>query len=257
MLKRIITSVIGLPILAAFLFFGGWALAVPVLLIALLGQVELYRCFGKLKAVHFAALAASTIFIFSLLFFWDFLYIYLQNYVFIIIGAFLLVISVGSKMHNAAFSFLYITLPLSAILVMREGFGLHYVWLIFIGAWGSDTGAYFVGKFLGKRKLAPTLSPNKTVEGSIGGIVLAAVLSVMYALVFDFSYASLALFGIYGAIAAVLGQSGDLFASAIKRRMGIKDFGGVMPGHGGVLDRFDSILFVAVFAIAYFHFLGM
>ncbi|NLP34889.1 MAG: phosphatidate cytidylyltransferase, partial [Clostridiales bacterium] len=131
---------------------------------------------------------------------------------------------------------------------MLEDGGL-LVWLIFIGAWGSDTCAYCVGKLLGKRKLAPKLSPKKSIEGSIGGIVGAAVIAFIYATIFKDNITGIEnpqiVFAIIGAASSIISQIGDLAASLIKRNYDIKDYGKLIPGHGGVLDRFDSILFTA------------
>jgi phosphatidate cytidylyltransferase len=123
------------------------------------------------------------------------------------------------------------------------------VWLIFIGAWGSDTCAYAVGMLLGKHKIVPKLSPKKTVEGCIGGVIGAALLGYLYALFLGDKIVGLAnpriIFAIIGASASVISQFGDLAASAIKRNYDIKDYGRLIPGHGGILDRFDSIIFTA------------
>lgn len=122
--------------------------------------------------------------------------------------------------------------------------------LIFIFAWGADTGAYFTGTFIGKHKLAPEISPKKTIEGSIGGMVTAVLLSALLGYVYSASFnidVSFLRICICAAIFSVVGMIGDLFTSFIKRDCGIKDFGKIMPGHGGVLDRFDSVLFIAPF----------
>ena len=129
-----------------------------------------------------------------------------------------------------------------------------FVWLVYIIAFGSDTFAYFTGKFFGKNKLYPEVSPNKTVEGAIGGIIGSTVLSVIY-----FNYLSINKYFyiiIFSVSASVFSMAGDLTASKIKREYGIKDFGKFLPGHGGIMDRFDSVLFVAP-AVYYFvlHFL--
>ncbi len=122
--------------------------------------------------------------------------------------------------------------------------------LIFIFAWGADTGAYFTGTFIGKHKLAPEISPKKTIEGSLGGMVtavlLAALLGYVYSSALDVTVSFLRVC-ISAAVFSVVGMIGDLFTSFIKRDCGIKDFGKIMPGHGGVLDRFDSVLFIAPF----------
>lgn len=128
--------------------------------------------------------------------------------------------------------------------------GNYYYLLIFIGAWVSDTFAYFVGRFLGKHKLIPAISPKKTVEGAIGGIVFTMGAFALYGFIlrsafsFEMSYVELI---IMGAVVAVVSQIGDLVASAVKRQYEIKDYGFLFPGHGGVLDRFDSVMLVSPF----------
>jgi phosphatidate cytidylyltransferase len=120
-----------------------------------------------------------------------------------------------------------------------------YIWLVFIIAWGTDTFAYIFGNLFGKNKLCPKLSPNKTIEGSLGGVLGSIALTVLFAKYFGLTPLwKLILLSIIGAIIA---QIGDLAASKIKRITGIKDFGFIMPGHGGIMDRFDSILFTAPF----------
>ena len=136
-------------------------------------------------------------------------------------------------------------------------------------AWGGDTAAYFAGRAFGKHKLAPIVSPHKTVEGAIGGIFGSVLAGVVLTLVYSFLSAShnvitiqvqprhYAILVVMGAIASVLGILGDLFASSVKRQVGIKDYGTIFPGHGGILDRFDSVMFIAPFvsiAVRYFFY---
>ncbi len=130
-------------------------------------------------------------------------------------------------------------------------FGLENLIITFCGAWLADTGAYFVGTFFGKHKLCPEISPKKTVEGLVGGIVsnalfmmLAGCIVSLFSKELTVDYILLAILGVF---CAVLGVVGDLIASLMKRQCGIKDFGKIMPGHGGALDRFDSMVFVAPF----------
>ncbi len=115
--------------------------------------------------------------------------------------------------------------------------------MFFILAWGTDTCAYFTGYFFGKRKLWEEISPKKTIEGAIGGIVGATILAFAFAYVLkpSFMYYAIPL----GVIGSIVSQMGDLIASKIKRYVDIKDYGHIMPGHGGVLDRFDSIILTA------------
>ena len=212
MKKRVLTALVGLPAMIALVHFGGAPLLAALVLLAVLGFVELFKAFAQ-----------------------D-----------------------AKKRHNriavAFFGFAYVFGLFATLFMTREQFGAAATWLIFIAAWGCDTGAYFVGKAFGKRKLASRLSPNKTVAGAVGGIIAAAALCSAYVLIlsrFDIEIAALHpdLFAAYGAIAAIFAMAGDLFASALKRKTGVKDFGDIMPGHGGVLDRFDSILFVSPFAL--------
>ncbi|GFN36444.1 phosphatidate cytidylyltransferase [Tepidimicrobium xylanilyticum] len=121
--------------------------------------------------------------------------------------------------------------------------GSSYLWFVFIIAWGTDTFAYLIGLLFGKTKLCPKISPKKTVEGALGGILGSIFLTIIFVNYFDLS--SMGKFILLSVIGSVLAQIGDLTASKIKRKTGIKDFGFIMPGHGGVLDRFDSILFIA------------
>ena len=148
---------------------------------------------------------------------------------------------------NAA-GFVYALLPAVALLWIRErdiDHGLALVVWVFIVTWATDISAYFVGRTIGRRKLAPAISPNKTVEGLFGGIVGAALFGGLWA-VFTGLGTSLYLLAPLFAVAA---QGGDLFESWIKRRAGAKDSGNWLPGHGGLLDRIDALLFNAPFVL--------
>lgn len=144
---------------------------------------------------------------------------------------------------------------------MSNDHGLAYVVLALCGGWLADSGAYFTGTFLGKHKLCPEISPKKTIEGLIGGVltngILFVVFSVIYVRMFKKSGMDIAVEGYYfilfilGAVSALVGTAGDLVASLIKRQCKIKDYGHIMPGHGGLLDRFDSVLFVVPFFYAF------
>jgi phosphatidate cytidylyltransferase len=118
-----------------------------------------------------------------------------------------------------------------------------FIWIVVIAAFGSDIFAYFTGYFLGKHKMAPNLSPKKTIEGAVGGLVGSSLLAWVFGIIFmkDMALVCL-LLGLFGGAA---GMAGDLTASAFKRKMGIKDYGKLIPGHGGIMDRFDSVIFVA------------
>ncbi|MBR4960875.1 MAG: phosphatidate cytidylyltransferase [Clostridia bacterium] len=143
---------------------------------------------------------------------------------------------------------LYVTTAFVSILCLRsEANGAALFLLPFIGAWVSDTFAYFTGRLLGKHKLIPEVSPKKTVEGAIGGIVFTAVGFVVFGLIVREGNATpnFVLLAVSGAIVSVISQIGDLIASVVKRHYGIKDYGKLFPGHGGVMDRFDSVMATA------------
>ncbi len=144
---------------------------------------------------------------------------------------------------------LYILIGFLSILVLRRHETGKYLYLlVFLGAWMTDTGAYFFGKFLGKRKLIPEVSPNKTVAGAFGGIVGCIVGYIVYALILQTWFevrVNYWLLIALAAVIAVISQFGDLIASYIKRERGIKDYGFLFPGHGGVMDRFDSVIAVS------------
>ena len=122
--------------------------------------------------------------------------------------------------------------------------GKIYVWLIFIIAFATDTCAYFAGYAFGKHKLIPKVSPKKTIEGSIGGILGSTLICLAFGYYFNIDLKVIVILGFLGSIVA---QVGDLFASSVKRYVGIKDYGKLIPGHGGILDRFDSVILVAPF----------
>ncbi len=141
----------------------------------------------------------------------------------------------------------YLGLLLSALVLLRSlpKFGTWALLSAVFCVWASDTGAYFAGRAWGKRSLAPSLSPKKTVEGALGGLAGSVLVGIAIAVGLHLS----PIFGgVLGVVAGIAGPLGDLWESALKREAGIKDFGTLLPGHGGVLDRFDSLLFVAPFA---------
>ena len=123
------------------------------------------------------------------------------------------------------------------------------VWLIFLCSWGCDTCAYCVGVLIGKHKMAPKLSPKKSIEGAIGGVAGAALLTILYGFLFQeqmkLSVEYILVLAGISAIGALISMVGDLAASAVKRNYDIKDYGKLIPGHGGILDRFDSVIFTA------------
>lgn len=144
------------------------------------------------------------------------------------------------------FGIFYVGVLIDFIILTMDNFdmGKIYVWLIFIIAFATDTCAYFVGYAFGKHKLIPKVSPKKTIEGSIGGILGSTLICLAFGYYFNIDLKVIVILGFLGSIVA---QVGDLFASSVKRYVGIKDYGKLIPGHGGILDRFDSVILVAPF----------
>lgn len=149
----------------------------------------------------------------------------------------------------------YVVISFTALSLLRYiEHGRFVFFLVFIAAWGCDTFAYLVGTLIGKHKLIPEISPKKTVEGAIGGTIATMLLFALYGFLVGRYWGNgtqprYGLLIAYGFVLAVVGQIGDLIASAIKREHGIKDYGNILPGHGGIMDRFDSILAVSTVLI--------
>lgn len=256
MLIRTISGIIALPILALFLILGGEWLRYGILFLSLVGIFEFYKATSKeIKPVHILGALATIIYLVCVGLRIEFEYIGIATMIFIIL-AFMLMVFMHQKINIndvciTIVGFFYVTFMLSNIYLVRQmEFGEYLVWLIFICAFCSDTGAYFTGSAIGKHKLTPILSPKKTYEGAIGGIVFTAIVSGFFGYcIFEFGNVGkenmFLLYALIGVVGSIFAQLGDLAASSIKRFVGIKDYGKIMPGHGGVLDRFDSVIFTA------------
>lgn len=263
MVKRTISGVVLTLVLSLALLKGGILLWTLLLLTSLAGVRELHQAVGtandKLKSSRFDPMAVAA-YILTVIY-----YCTLNLSVLGMVGYLLLGLPVLMLIYVAAYprynpvdifcsyvSVIYVAILLSCIYTVRESEnGVYTVWLIFIGSWICDTCAYFVGSAIGKHKLAPVLSPKKSVEGAVGGVLGSAIVGVLFAFLVarfkgsDFSLITGISYALICAIAAVFSQVGDLSASAIKRYFGIKDYGNIIPGHGGVLDRFDSVIMIA------------
>ncbi|MCM3038252.1 phosphatidate cytidylyltransferase [Paenibacillus motobuensis] len=255
MKQRLITGIVAGGFFLGLCLLGGIGFNILILLMALIGFYEFVRMIG-LPAFGVPALLGYLGVLYAL-FPWETLGLEMPwdlMRVFALLMLLFLVVTVITKnelpISTVSLLFLgmvYIGIGFSSILATRntqDGQGLFWTFLMLISIWSSDAGAYFVGRRLGKNKLWPAISPNKTVEGAIGGIVLSVVAAIIFAL----ASGGLLTIGravILGIIAAVVGQMGDLIQSAYKRTYGIKDSGTILPGHGGILDRCDS--WIAVF----------
>ena len=165
----------------------------------------------------------------------------------------------AEQIMHSFFAFVYGPVMISFSLMTRMmsneldtpyyNIGFFAAWMIFISAWASDTCAYFVGVTLGKHKMTPRLSPKKSVEGAIGGVLGSTIAGALYGWILQYYHIltekEIWIFALLGMCGSIVAQIGDLAASAVKRNFGIKDYGKCIPGHGGVLDRFDSVIFTS------------
>lgn len=243
-ITRTVSGVVMVAIIVAMVYMGGRSLDSFVLIISLIGIREFYGAFkaSAIRPIKPIGYLASVLF-------------FLQNigllslelsfifFIAMIASLFKLVFDDKVSLEDVAislFGIIYLPFFFQHIVYLD---GYKHIWLVFIIAWGTDTFAYLAGNLFGKTKLSPKLSPNKTVEGSLGGIFGAVILTLLFSKLvgLDNRLGLVAL----AIICSIISQLGDLTASRIKRITGIKDFGYIIPGHGGILDRFDSILFVA------------
>lgn len=261
MKTRIIVSVISVPLLFAMIFLLPlWALGIFIATVSALASYELLNCALPKPRKRFYAYAAATGIAQSAGFSLGGrgLLTILPAFLLMLVSACELIISLqkDSDENRLGFSdilvllFAGLILPVMLSSILRIGRRENdpfFLLLPFLATFASDSGAYFAGTFLGKHKLIPKVSPSKTVEGSVGGFVCTISLLLLYGLLLvQFGYTvNFPALGIYAFLGSAACQIGDLFFSALKRGSGIKDYGSLIPGHGGVLDRFDGMHFAA------------
>ena len=275
MKTRVITALVGIVVLVlVMLTFNTMVFNLVVAAVALIGMHEVYAALGfdrkdwLLYAVQVpytllvmlssyqkprgAVMAAS----FALILFYC-IYLVVRN------GTVSYQKVSGLLMFSGIIVFCFYSLIHLKVLLPVEQYSydaIFFILLILCFAWGGDTCAYFAGRAFGKHKLCPKVSPKKTVEGAVGGVLgtmlFGVIITVVYSVVADrteaFTRSNIGvsmylIIALLGVVAAVLGIYGDLFASVVKRQCGIKDYGTIFPGHGGILDRFDSVMFIAPF----------
>lgn len=249
---RLISGIVMVLILIGTVGYGGNVLFGLLAVISLIGMSELYKVMGIEKQLlgvvgYLAAVA-----------YYGVLYATGTQMTMLFILFLILVMAVyvfsypkyrAEQVMTAFFGLFYVAVMLSYVYQTRMiTDGAIVVWLIFLSSWGCDTCAYCVGMLIGKHKMAPKLSPKKSVEGGIGGVVGAALLGAIYALAVNQwagANANALHYAMICGVGGMISQVGDLAASAIKRNHDIKDYGKLIPGHGGILDRFDSVIFTA------------
>lgn len=241
--KRVSSGVIGALLLIFVVYNGGLLLSISLLSISLIGITEFYKAVKNMGFNPYNLMGYLGSFI-----------IFLSDIIpqigrdFVISSVlFIMLISIlfnkDMELKDIGITLLgilYVPFMLFHISYLE---GTKYIWLIFLIAFGTDTFAYFAGNLFGKNKLSPKISPNKTIEGSLGGIIGSLIITIAFSVYFQI--ASIWKVAIMAIITSVVSQFGDLVASKIKRTTGIKDYGKLIPGHGGILDRFDSIILTA------------
>lgn len=253
MKQRIITAFIALIILTPIIIYGKWPFLMIAYIIATIGLFELVRM-SRLQN-NFIYFIIATIFLCFIMYpAYDITFLNFTMNQFDILILFIAVLLIATVITKNRFTFdqagflllatLYIGIAFYFLIMLRFT-GLNYFLFVLFIIWATDTGAYFIGKSFGKRKLWPEISPNKTIGGAIGGVLTAIVVGIIFQMIypFDKSFAMVILITI---VISIFGQIGDLVASAIKRHYKVKDSGRIFPGHGGVLDRLDSLLFVLI-----------
>lgn len=257
--KRLLTALIGVPLIILVLLGSKFMMALLVMAASLIGLYEYYKAVALLKHKTLCTIGYVAAIVISSALSLPTSVSLILVYIFIV-SMFVLMLAENKQgigmvhIGMLLFGLVYIPYMMSHITYIRSmEYGNFYVWLVFLGAFLTDTCAYFVGCLIGKHKLCPTISPKKTIEGAIGGLVGGGLSFVAYGVVVNYFFAqalggktlSLPLLFVLGLIVALASEIGDLVASSIKRQFGIKDFGDVFPGHGGMLDRCDSIILVA------------
>ena len=255
MFKTRLLSGIVLVIAALVLIIsGGDVLLISTLVISYIGMFELYRVFKIEKELPgIIGYLAATVYYANLRFeFIPDMMMYVLILLILLMFAYVFTYPKyrTEQLLAAFFGVFYVSVMLSFVYQTRMlTAGAYIVWLIFLCSWGCDTCAYCVGVLIGKHKMAPKLSPKKSIEGAVGGVVGTALLTVLYSMIFKtamgITTSHIMILAMISSVGALVSMVGDLTASAIKRNYDIKDYGKLIPGHGGILDRFDSVIFTA------------
>ena len=250
---RLLSGIVLVIILIATVGYGGYVLFGVLAAISLIGMSELY----KVVDVHTKALGAvgyiGAVCYYGLLFTGQMEWMTALTILFLVAVMAVYVFAFPAfrteQVMVTFFGLFYVAVMLSYVYQTRMLPDGHVaVWLIFLSSWGCDTCAYCVGMLIGKHKMAPHLSPKKSVEGGVGGVLGAALLGALFSLAMNRwggADVNPAFYAVICGAGGIISQIGDLAASAIKRNHDVKDYGRLIPGHGGILDRFDSVIFTA------------
>ncbi len=254
---RLLTAIIGVPLVILVLLGPSFIITSVVMLASLIGLYEYFKATELLKYRPLCLLGFLASVVISIG--WGFDTGTSLALVYVFVGALFVAMLLSNREISVIhigmliFGLIYIPYFLSHITYLRNlDYGKVYIWLVFIGAFLTDTCAYFIGCRFGKHKLCPNISPKKSVEGAVAGVIGGGLSFVIFGIIINLFFTeaingsfNLWLLFLLGLITAVMSEIGDLVASCIKRQFGVKDFGNLLPGHGGILDRCDSIILVA------------
>ena len=252
-LERLISGIILVIIALVTIILGKDVLLVTVVAISVIGFYELAKVYGLQWKLLGICGYIATIGYYALIRmdYKEYIIVFFIAYLIVLMGTYVFTFPKfkAEDVMVCFFGMFYVVLMLSYIYQVRMmQDGAYIVWLIFLSSWVCDTCAYLVGVMFGKHKMAPVLSPKKSIEGGIGGVAGAALLGFIYATIFKdkitIDNANI-IFPIVCAVGGIISQIGDLTASGIKRNHDIKDYSRLIPGHGGILDRFDSVIITA------------
>ncbi len=268
MSKRLISGITGAVFALMVLFFNQNYLMLLNIITALISFLAMREVFSVMNISKFLMIVAPTLIFVTVLPIFGYETVWhIAWYMYTLWMFSAMVIKPSIELKNIVMTYamaMLISLSLNKMVELRDfggEYGSFFVLLALAIAWMSDTGAYFCGKFFGKNKLCPEVSPKKTIEGFIGGIIVCIISMVIIAFIFNnfifpqkhqINYVLVIILGLIGSPISALG---DLCFSVIKRKCGVKDFGTLMPGHGGILDRFDSVIFVVPYVYLFLKFI--
>lgn len=253
-LPRLLSGIVMLILAIILIVYGGNVLLISTMIISLIGMFELYRVL-KIEKTSLAIVSYAVTVLYYCNLCWNWISDpFMLVMLFLIIMMFIYVLTYPKyeikHIMAAFFGVFYVGVMLSYVYQIRElPNGFYLAFLIFLCSWGCDTCAYCVGVLIGKHKMSPLLSPKKSIEGAVGGVLGSALLTALYAYVFrnqmEIETSGIIIMAVIAGVAALISMVGDLTASAIKRNYDIKDYGNLIPGHGGIMDRFDSMMITA------------
>ncbi|NLY35705.1 MAG: phosphatidate cytidylyltransferase [Tissierellia bacterium] len=242
--KRVVSAIVGIVLLFLLLYIGGLPLRIGFIMLTLLCMMELKGTLGS--SFRFDDFLSAIFVVLSYFLPWDLAMALGFVYLVISLGLSLMMSPMDlQRTYINSFSYFFVFFPFLLLYRLIAFSPIKYLYILpLILAWGNDTVAYYVGTYFGKTHYT-TISPKKTVEGALGGLIGGLIIIAVAKAIFikDISFITLIIYGVLGGIFA---QAGDFFGSYIKRSAGVKDFGVLMPGHGGMLDRFISVMFATV-----------